>query len=114
MCSKKIRSHCGENLAGVKRHLWLGANTAGGVGGGGVRGGGKIRSQLIVPPRIRSCPELSPDFWIRLFCLAELLIIRAEVGLAAAFCANRYLRCPEFSIVNLYSVRYKTMRNNWR
>lgn len=40
--SKEFSPYCGENLGGVKRHLWLGADTAGGVGGGGVRGRGKI------------------------------------------------------------------------
>ena len=59
MWSKKFSSYCGENLGGVKRHLWLGADTAG--GGGGVRGGGKISSLPANCPD-QKLPGIVPGF----------------------------------------------------
>lgn len=61
--SKKFSPYCGENLGGVKRHLWLGADTAGGVGGGGVMACGRISRPANCPAPDQNCPRIfgSPD-----------------------------------------------------
>ena len=106
--SKKFSPYCGENLGGVKRHLWLGADTAGGVGGGGVMGCGKIS-------RPANCPApdqktgIVPGFLdprIRLFCPRGGAPDYPSRGRATGrFLRQPLSQRPEFSIVNLYSVR---------
>ena len=61
--SKKFSPYCGENLGGVKRHLWLGADTAGGVGGGGVMACGRISRPANCHAPDQNCPRIfgSPD-----------------------------------------------------
>ena len=109
---KKSSPYCGENLGGVKRHLW----NAG--GGGGARLRSRSGGISTGPP---DCPHL--DWKLSRKCarildpgLLCLICPRCSDYLSggrlpAAFCLDRYLKCPDFSIVNLYSVREKLMRS---
>ena len=59
---KFSRGYCGENLGGVKRHLWLGASPAPPLALAAVAALVKLAARLIVHHSPGS--ELSPDFLI--------------------------------------------------
>ena len=104
---KKSSPYCGENLGGAKRHLW----NAGGGGGGRLRSrsGGFSTRPPDCPHLNRKCARILDPGLLCLICppCSDYL---SGGRLPAAFCLDRYLKCPDFSIVNLYSVREKLMR----